>query len=193
MPSLVRFPNPIRFDTMTRIVILRGVDVYLHWSVLVIGAAMIYAAIHQPWVTIAAGTSWLALMLLHESGHMMAAHNKNCQVHSIELYPIFGLCRFQLPWSKYDHCVIAWGGVVAQFLIAIPVVLGLNKFGYTKFAPVNAILVIFGPYSLLMAVFNLLPIGRLDGAVAWWIIPQAINRARSRKKRKAKASNWRSY
>ncbi len=53
----------------------------------------------------------MALMLLHESGHMLAAHNKGCQVLGIELYPIFGLCRFEAPWSRFDHCVIAWGGV----------------------------------------------------------------------------------
>lgn len=187
MARLVQFPNPIKFDTMTLVVKLRGVDVYVHWTVLVIGILMIYGTIRNPWVTLAAGLSWLALMLLHESGHMVAAQRKHCQVMSIDLYPIFGLCCFQTPWSRFDHCVIAWGGVIAQLLVAIPLVVGLKVFGYSNFNPINAILIIFGPYSLVVAVFNLLPIRGLDGSVAWWIIPEAIKRMRGRKVKKAAA------
>jgi hypothetical protein len=145
MSRLIQFPKIIKFDTMTLVAKLRGVDVYVHWTVLVAGAVMIYATIRQPWVTLAAGTSWLALMLLHESGHMVAAQRKHCHVLSIDLYPIVGLCRFEPPWSKYDHCVIAWGGVNAQLLVAVPLVLGLKVFGYSSFIPVNAVLVILGP------------------------------------------------
>lgn len=193
MPPLIQFPNPVRLDKMTCVAKLRGVDVYVHWTVFVIAALMIYAAIHQPWVTLAGGMSWLALMLLHESGHMVVAHQKHCQVMSIELYPIFGLCRFQTPWSRFDHCVISWGGVIAQLIVAIPVVVALTVFGRPKLDPINAILVILGPYSVMMALFNLLPMGRLDGAVAWSIIPEGINRLRSRKKRKTNPNSWRSY
>jgi hypothetical protein len=167
MPRLFQFPNPIKFDTMTLVIKLRGVDVYVHWTVLVIGILMIYGTIRQPWVTLAAGLSWLALILLHESGHMVAAQRKHCQVSSIDLYPIFGLCCFQVPWSKYDHCVIAWGGVIAQLLVAIPLVVGLKVFGYSNFSSVNAVLVVLGPYSLMVRSLISFPsdgsMGRLHG------------------------------
>jgi Zn-dependent protease len=172
---------------MTLVVKLRGVDVYVHWTVLVVGILMIYAASRQPGVALAAGLSWLALMLLHESGHMVAAQRKHCQVLSIELYPIFGLCRFEIPWSRYDHCVIAWGGVIAQLLVAIPLMAGVELFGYSRFNPVNVALFIFGQYSLVVAVFNLLPVRGLDGAMAWRIIPEAIKRLRGQKAKKASA------
>jgi stage IV sporulation protein FB len=193
MPPLVQIPTPIRLDKMTRVMKLRGVDVYVHWTVFAIGALMIYAAIRQPWVTLAVGMSWLALMLLHESGHMVAAQRKSCGVESIELYPIFGLCRFQAPWSRFDHCVIAWGGVIAQMIVAIPVVMALSAFGVSRFEPINAILFVLGPYSVLLAIFNLLPIGRFDGAVAWRIVPEIINRFRAAKKREKNPNSWRSY
>ena len=89
--------------------------------------------------------------------------------------------------------MIAWGGVIAQLLVAIPLVVGLKVFGYSSFNSVNAVLVVLGPYSLMMAVFNLLPIGRLDGAVAWWIIPEAIKRVRGHKVRKAAAGRGPTY
>jgi Zn-dependent protease len=124
---------------------------------------------------------------------MIAAHRKHSRVLSIEIYPIFGLCHFEIPWSRFDHCVIAWGGVVAQLVVAIPILLWLSVFGYSRFAPVNAALAILGGYSLLMAAFNLLPVGRLDGAIAWGIIPEFFNRAKLRRKRKSSSSGWRSY
>jgi hypothetical protein len=48
MPRLIQFPRIIKFDTMTLVVKLRGVDVYVHWTVLVVGILMIYATIRQP-------------------------------------------------------------------------------------------------------------------------------------------------
>jgi len=47
---------------------------------------------------------------------MVAAQRKRCAVWSIELYPIWGITRFDEPYSRYDHCIIAWGGVVAARL-----------------------------------------------------------------------------
>jgi Zn-dependent protease len=99
-------------------------------------------------------------------------------VFSIKLYPIFGITKFQAPWSRFDHCVIAWGGVIAQAVVAIPLIAWILLFGYTHFESVNAVLALLGFFSAAMAVFNLLPIPPLDGATAWAIIPEAIKRAR---------------
>jgi membrane-associated protease RseP (regulator of RpoE activity) len=156
---------------------------------------MIYATYRSPWVTLAGGISWLALILLHECGHMVAAHRMRSKVLNIELYPIHGLCRFEQPWSRFNHCVIAWGGVIAQAVVAIPVLLWLEVFGYTRFPAVNAVLGILGPYSLAITLFNLIPAGRLDGVMAWKIIPEFVHRVKARKNKKAKAasSGWRTH
>jgi Zn-dependent protease len=79
-------------------------------------------------------------------------------VSSIELYPIWGITRFTLPYSRFDHCVIAWGGVAAPAVVAIPLIARVELFGYSRFQPVNAMLAIGGFLSLSFAVFNLLPI-----------------------------------
>lgn len=195
MARTIQFANPIRFDTHTRLLSVRGVDVFIHWTIFLIAGFMIYATYRKPWVTIAGGMAWLALILLHECGHMIAAHRMRSKVLSIELYPIHGLCRFELPWSKFNHCVIAWGGVLAQAVVAIPILLWLEVFGYTRFPVINAVIAILGPYSLAVALFNLIPVGRLDGVMAWKIIPEFIRRVKARKNKKAKAasSGWRSY
>ena len=193
MSRMIEFPTPIRIDRLTRIVRLKGVDVFVHWTVLLSGAIMVYATRRNPWVTLTAGSSYLGLLLLHECGHMIAAHRRHTQVSSIELYPIFGFCRFEIPWSRFDHCIIAWGGVIAQLVVAAPIMLWVSAFGYTRFAPLNAILGILGGYSLVLAAFNLLPVRPLDGSMAWRIVPEFIKRVKSRKKKKAASPGWRSY
>jgi len=96
---------------------------------------------------------------------MVAAHRKGCWVTSIELYPIWGITRFSEPYSRYDHYVIAWGGILAQAIVAIPLVAWVEIFGFTPFAPLNAALAILGFFSISMAAFNLLPIRPLDGSL----------------------------
>jgi hypothetical protein len=193
MPRTIQFPNPVRFEKLTRLARIRGVDIFVHWTVFLIAGIMIYAAIRRPWTTLAGGASWLALILLHECGHMIAAQKKGCAVTAIDLYPIHGRCCFSAPWSRFDHCIVAWGGVVAQLIVALPLLLWVTVFGYSRFEPVNAVLAILGGYSLIVTVVNLLPIGRMDGTIAWGIIPEFINRAKQRKRKKTSSSGWRSY
>jgi len=193
MPRMIEFANPIRIDRLTRVFRLKGVDVFVHWTVFLIAAIMVYATRRNPWVTLTAGASWLGLLLLHECGHMIAARRRHTPVISIELYPISGFCRFEVPWSRFDHCIIAWGGVMAQVAVAVPIMLWVSTFGYTRFATVNAVLGILGGYSLVIAAFNLLPVGRLDGRIAWGIIPEFINRAKRRKQKQKSSPGWRRY
>jgi Zn-dependent protease len=112
----------------------------------------------------------------------------HCEVLSIQLYPVFGITKFETPWSRFDHCVIAWGGVIAQAAVALPVVGWVILFGYTRFEPLNALLALLGFFSLGVAAFNLLPIAPLDGAIAWAIIPESIKRLRAH--RGSRSTSW---
>jgi Zn-dependent protease len=113
-----------------------------------------------------------------------------CRVWSIEIYPVHGFTRFDMPWSRFDHCIIAWGGVIAQSVVALPLVAWILWFGYTPFEPLNAALAILGAFSLGVAVFNLIPVAPLDGAMAWSLLPEFIRRLRNRQ-RKGHAAGWR--
>lgn len=193
MAMNVQLVKPFKFERLTRVLRVRGTYIYIHWTVFLISGLLILAALRHPWVTLAAGAAWLGLIFIHECGHMLAAERKGCAVPAIDLYPIHGCCHFDQPWSRYDHCVIAWGGVIAQAVVAVPMILALLLFGYSRFEPINAVMVILGGYSVLTAVYNLLPIRPLDGAIAWGIIPEAIRRAKSRRKKKDSRPHWRSY
>jgi Zn-dependent protease len=188
MRKTVEFANPIRIDKLTEIMRIRGVPIYVHWSVLLIAGLIILNVIRHPVVSIVALVAYMGVLLIHESGHLIAAHRMHCEVLSIQLYPIFGITKFETPWSRFDHCVIAWGGVIAQAAVALPVVGWVILFGYTRFEPINALLALLGFFSLGVAAFNLLPIAPLDGAIAWAIIPESIKRLRAH--RGSRSTSW---
>ena len=102
---------------------------------------------------------------------------------SVELYPLHGYTRCDAPRTQYDACVVAWGGVLAQGAIALPLVLYTSIFGFTAFGPLNALLAVFGYLSVVIAVFNLIPLGRLDGVIAWRIVPYLWRNRRAGRRR----------
>lgn len=80
---------------------------------------------------------------------------------------------------------------MAQAIIAIPILVLVEIFGYTRFPPVNAILAIFGFFSLSVAVFNLIPVPPLDGAIALRLLPSLFKSPRA--PRDVRESGWRSW
>jgi Zn-dependent protease len=183
----------MKFRKLTEIMQIKGVRVYAHWSVLLVGTLILFGAFERPAETLAAWTAYFSVILIHECGHMLAAHRKGYQVLAIELYPIHGCTRFQKPWSRYDHALIAWGGVAAQAAVAVPLVTLVAIFGFTRYDAVNVAIGILGYYSLALAVFNLIPVPALDGANAWYLIPELIKRARNRNAKPKREVDWRRW
>lgn len=181
---LIRFPTPIHFDRMTKLLEIRGVDTYVHWSVFAVSAFILANVVSHPGLSILGLGCYYGVLLLHEAGHLYAAQRKGCQVKSIRLYPVFGLTTFEVPWSKLDHCVIAWGGVVGQAVVFVPLIAWVAMFGYTPFDAINMIFAILGFFSLAVAIFNLLPVRGLDGSIAWQISPELLAERRRKIPRK---------
>lgn len=169
LPPLFKFENPIHLDKHTKIGRIRGSDLYIHWTVFVVAAVILSGVVRHPTLTVVGLAAYWGVLLLHEIGHLFAAQRLGCTVFSVELYPIFGVTRFDTPWSRLDHCLIAWAGVAAQCIVAVPLVVWGSVFGYTRFNVVNMLLAILGYFSLVTAFFNLLPVPPLDGATAWGI------------------------
>ena len=180
MPQpLVRVITPIRIDKLTRIVQIRGVDTYVHWTVFAVAALILAGVGSRPVLSLVGMSCYLGLLLIHEVGHLIAAQRLGCKVLSIKLYPIFGFTEFETPWTRLDHCIIAWSGVLAQAVVAIPLVTWVSFFGFTHNGPINAVFAILGYYSLGVAIFNLLPFPPLDGATAWGLLPALWARRRA--------------
>jgi len=122
---------------------------------------------------------------------MVVAQRRGCHVSAIELYPIHGLVRYSQPWSRYDDAVIAWGGVLAQAMIGLPLVAFASVFGFTRFPLVNVVIGVLGYYSIFVAALNLLPVRPLDGAKAWYVLRSLYERRQPPRQKREGA--WRSY
>jgi stage IV sporulation protein FB len=172
----------MEFGRLTRVGQVRGVDVYIHWSIFAIALLVVVGAARKPATTLTGFASYLSLLTIHESGHLIMARRRGYQAFSMALYPIFGLASSERPDSRVDRALIAWGGVLAQAAVGVPLTLYVIQFGYTRFEALNAVLVILGGYSLCVAAFNLLPIRPLDGSVAWDLIPAWFEQRKSSKR-----------
>jgi membrane-associated protease RseP (regulator of RpoE activity) len=180
-----------KLKTLFEVMEIRRVKVLVHWSVLIISAVILVSAVEEPLLALSVLAAYYGVILIHECGHMMAAQRKGCAVWSIELYPIWGITRFSEPSSQSDRCVIAWGGVVAQLIVAVPLVVWVETFGYTRYQALNALLAILGFFSLSVAVFNLLPIRPLDGSIAWTLLPSLLRCPHAKPARRE--PGWRSW
>jgi Zn-dependent protease len=170
----------MRFGRLTHVAQVHGVDVYIHWSIFAIVIVILAGLTRKPVSTLLGMMAYLGLLVIHESGHLIMARRRGYRAFSMALYPIFGLASFEAPDTRIDRALIAWGGVLAQFVVAIPLTVYIVLIGYTPFEPLNAVLAILGGYSLLVAAFNLLPIRPLDGSKAWDIVPAWLEQRRMR-------------
>jgi Zn-dependent protease len=114
-------------------------------------------------------------MLLHEWGHVVFARRQKCQVFWIELYPLVGITRFEHPPTRLAHGIIAWGGVLLQSAVGLPILVWIKLVGYTPIEVLNAFMAVFAFLTVVMLV-NLLPLPPLDGAAAWRIVPLLFRR-----------------
>jgi stage IV sporulation protein FB len=89
--------------------------------------------------TVAGIAAYLIVLVTHELGHQFMATRLGYRVISIEIYPIHGLCRFDHPETKLEAAKIAWGGIIAQFLIAAPAVVRLVLYGYSRSGALNTV------------------------------------------------------
>jgi stage IV sporulation protein FB len=186
-------PTSLKPIHLIRVGYVRGIAVDVHWSVPLLAAIVLLSSLREFITMLSAICAFLAMLLIHEAGHLIAAKRLGCRPIAMEIFPIVGLARFEQPWSRFDHAVIAWSGVLAQAAVAIPAIAIAEVTGRTRFGPVNAILGVLGPYSIAIACLNLLPVGRLDGRMAWQIFPAWLERRKATRRRPAAYRSPRSY
>lgn len=168
---------------------LFGARLHIHWSALVAGGILFGVFIReQPAHALIAVLGYFGVILLHEAGHAFVAKKLGYPPSGIYLTFVHGLCQYEQPYSLKEDAIIAWAGVLAQLALAVPLII----LGHTTplgSVPIVAFAIsILGHWSLLMALFNLLPLRGLDGALAWKLVPILADdiRYRSASKKVAK-------
>jgi Zn-dependent protease len=156
-----------------------GAPVYVHWSVLAVMALILVVYWQNPIIVAIALLSFFSIILIHEIGHAALAHRMGYRVFTLRVCLIHGLCEYEDPHYEWDEVKVAWGGVLAQILIAM-LVFTLSSLGARHFAYFGPVLVFLGYYNLLVVPYNLLPIRGLDGYKAWRIIPLSYKQMKTR-------------
>ncbi|HEY0064910.1 MAG TPA: hypothetical protein VGC21_22520 [Telluria sp.] len=134
-------------------------------------------------------TAYLGILLLHEAGHAYVARRQQLRPRHIYIGLMHGRCECDAPSSLKDHAVLAWGGVLAQLAIALPLIL-LDRFTpLTSILSAGPVVSVFGYFNLLIALFNLIPVPPYDGHIAWKIIPVFFEELESRSRARRTAAD----
>lgn len=160
----------------------RGIPIRAHWTLPVL--CLLWSGLRF------APGAWLgalSVVLLHELGHAYLARRYRLAVMEVMLHGLGGHCAYAGEPSAWQRSVVASGGVLAQAIllaIAYPVQWLLVS-GLVAGTPAPSELVwdlLFAwTYSNLgILVFNLLPIGRLDGVEIWKLPGMWLARRRRR-------------
>lgn len=161
-----------------------GARVHVHWLALALGGVVLGVFIRQPLHAAEAVACYFGLILLHEVGHVLVARRLGYAAPDIYLGAIHGFCVHDHPDTFREDALIAWGGVLAQLAVAVPL-LALDQIpGFSSLPFVGLVVVAFGYFSLPMVAFNLVPSHGLDGAKAWRLIPLLFSDLRAGAKAK---------
>jgi Zn-dependent protease len=173
------------YHNAIRLFRVAGVDVYLHWTWLVVAFFEIrlrdrdYTSLG--W-NVAEYLALFGIVLLHEFGHALACRSVGGRADRIVLWPLGGVAYVQPPprpgallWS------IAAGPLVNVLLL--PVTVGLFVFGqlagWAETSPdLDHFLFAVSAMNIVLLVFNVLPIYPLDGgqilqALLWFVVGRA--------------------
>jgi hypothetical protein len=99
-----------------------GARLHIHWSAFVAAGILFGALIRQPIHALVAVLSYFAVILLHEAGHALFAKQLGYPPVNIYLTFIHGLCEYGHPDTLKEQATIAWGGVLVQLGVAIPLI-----------------------------------------------------------------------
>jgi membrane-associated protease RseP (regulator of RpoE activity) len=147
---------------------LKGIPIRFHWSVL-LGAAIFSGLRFAPafWV------AFPVLVLVHELGHAWVIRRLGHRTLAIDVTGFGGLCHWDARYaSRLHHALVAWGGVVAQFLLFLAASAYLALTGGPHFTWEAQVLYVFTTTNLLLIALNLLPFAPLDGARAWMLFSE---------------------
>lgn len=161
-----------------------GARVYVHWSVFAVVLLLALVSLRSPIYAAISIASYLAVIVIHETGHAWVARRLGYHVDAIRIGFFHGRCEGEAPDSESDDVMIAWGGVLAQLAVAIPILIVAKLSGDPDFGYAGPIVGILGQINVLIALLNLAPAPGLDGHMAWRAVPLLWRRTTAGKRRR---------
>lgn len=148
-----------------------GARLHIHWSAFVVIGALFAFSIKDLVLALITISSYFVLILLHETGHAFVVRSLGYTPFDIQLSAIHGTCSYPQPYSAYEDALIAWGGVGAQLLVAIPLIIMAQSEWSAHVYGLGPVIAFLGYFNAMMVPFNLAPHPMLDGGKAWKLFP----------------------
>ena len=148
-----------------------GARVHVHWSVFAVVLLLALVSLRSPIYAAISIASYLAVIVIHETGHAWVARRLGYHVSAIRIGFFHGRCEHEAPYRESDDVMIAWGGVLAQLAVAVPILIVAKLSGEPDFGYAGPLVAILGQINLMIALVNLAPAPRLDGHIAWRVVP----------------------
>ena len=183
----------MRFRKWLRVKHLRafGAPIYLHWSVLAAAVVIAALSVDSPVSAAVAVASYLAIIVIHEFGHAYVSKRRGYRVLAVRIAFLHGRCEFEAPDYEWDEVAIAWGGVLAQLLVAVPLIVLDTTFNPLRPGYLDSLIGILGYLNLIIAFLNLVPAAPFDGAKAWRVIPLMRAKRTARRDTERVLQHWR--
>ncbi|MEJ2693572.1 MAG: hypothetical protein P8166_11070 [Candidatus Thiodiazotropha sp.] len=174
----------------TKVKFLRvyGAPVYLHWSALLVMGGLLGISFNSPILAVISICSYFGIIMLHETGHAFVANKIGCNVRGVYLGFLHGMCECEAPYNQKHRSLIAWGGVAAQLVVAIPLIVGSQTLRINEIYGLGPVVAFLGYISAFIALVNLAPSRELDGFEAWKLFPVLVKDYMARKNSKRKKS-----
>jgi Zn-dependent protease len=159
---------------------LWGINVFLHWSWLLVAVFMVQLRVpnytSMIWPVLEYLTLFL-IVLMHEFGHALACRSVGGTAERIVLWPLGGVAFVSPPPRAGPLLWSIVAGPLVNVLL-VPVTVGLHLATRTVPGDVQQFFYMMALINAVLLVFNLLPIYPLDGgqilrALLWFVIGRA--------------------
>ncbi|CAN5571311.1 hypothetical protein BH09PLA1_BH09PLA1_02730 [soil metagenome] len=162
-----------------RLFSVSGINVYMHWSWLIVAAIQIQRSTgySTPLWAFAEYLMLFAIVLLHEFGHAFACRSVGGRADRIMLWPLGGVAFVQPPQRPGAMLWSIVAGPLVNVALLPPAIYFAFRFNHPV-SDVQRFLFHLGVINIGLLLFNLLPIYPLDGgqivrSLLWFVVGQA--------------------
>lgn len=151
---------------------IRNVPVYFHWSFPAGAFIPMGIARFDPVPSLYLCGGYVMIVLMHELGHLLAAHFVRHRVFWIQISAAGGLCRVEPARGPGSAFFIYSGGLIAQLILFLIGVAGFASLPDYPSEAFSFFLIAATFMNGVMLIVNLLPIasGPTDGYVLWQLL-----------------------
>ncbi len=154
---------------------LLKIPIYIHWTFPIGGIFFaFFFSVKDPIGILSLVTAYVALIIIHELGHALAALFVSSRIYSVLVTGVGGWCFADEPEKNSSKLLFYAGGLIAQILLFGMTILWVTIFGNPESNAGNYFILVFTFVNVLMFIINLIPSGGSDGDKMYQLLKQKL-------------------